>query len=260
MTAEERTQILNLLDAERQTVVYPGITRSSNAGVIKDVSADGESAEIVYSALSPDEADAAIRRELQTARNAGQELEWKLYGHDQPADLAERLVAAGFTADVRESFMVFPADVASVRRFGNLNPSRHIRQIYDRDGLRDYQTITEEVYGRSFERQIEQFAFMLENHPASLSIYVAYVGDEPAACGRVYFHSSSRFAGLFGGSTRERFRRRGLFTQIVAARLHEAVRRGVAYVCVDALPSSEPILAKRGFEAVTYTQPFLSVG
>ena len=36
----------------------------------------------------------------------------------------------------------------------------------------------------------------------------------------------------------------------------KAVRRGVAYVCVDALPTSEPILAKRGFEAVTYTQPF----
>jgi predicted acetyltransferase len=56
--------------------------------------------------------------------------------------------------------------------------------------------------------------------------------------------------------TRERFRKRGLFTQLVATRIREAMSRGVAYVCVDALPTSEPILRKRGFEIVTYTQPF----
>ncbi len=60
----------------------------------------------------------------------------------------------------------------------------------------------------------------------------------------------------YGGSTCERFRKRGLFTQVVGARIGEALNRGIANVCVDALPTSEPILKKHGFERVTYTQPF----
>ncbi len=97
---------------------------------------------------------------------------------------------------------------------------------------------------------------MVENHPNNMSVYITYVDGEPAACGRVYFHESSRFAALYGGNTRERFRERGLFTQLVAVRVREAVSRGIVDICVDALPTSEPIFRKCGFEIVTHTQPF----
>ncbi|MBC7806802.1 MAG: GNAT family N-acetyltransferase [Akkermansiaceae bacterium] len=198
--------------------------------------------------------DGIIRGQVQAARSARYELEWKVYGHDQPDCLGERLAAAGFEAGARETFMVFFANDASRDAFGAANAD--IRRVTDRDGLRDYQIIREEVSGRSCTREVERHASVLENHPNSMSVYVAYVDAEPAACGRVYFHVDSKFAGLYGGSTREGFRKRGLFTQLVAARIREAVSRGIANICVDALPTSEPILRKRGFESVTYTQPF----
>ncbi len=181
-------------------------------------------------------------------------MEWKVYGHDRPHCLGERLAAAGFEAGEKETFMVLPASHESVGRFDAGHSD--IRRVTSKEGLRGYQVIREEVFGRSCEQEIEQYRLMLEKHPNTLSVYVAYVDGEPAACGRTYFHESSRFAALYGGNTRERFRRRGLFTQMVAVRIREALDRGVAHVCVDALPTSEPILRKRGFESVTHTQPF----
>ncbi len=254
MKKEERMELLNLLNWERQTVVYPGVTRQSDTGVIKEMAADGKSCEVVYSSCSEMDVDVVIKHQIEMSRRGRYDLEWKLYGHDRPHCLGERLSAAGLQAGDRESFMVLPAKDASLERFGTVECD--IRRVTDRRGLRDYQLIMPERIGRGREADTERYAVTLENYPDNMSVYVAYVNGEPAACGRIYFHTDSRFAGLYGGNTREQFRKRGLFTQLVAARIREAVDRGVAYVCVDALPTSEPILGKRGFEIVTYTQPY----
>ncbi len=254
MKTKEQLKLLNLLDWERQTIIYPGVTRFSDRGAIKDMSADGKSCEIVYSSCSEGEVDQMINHQIQAAQSAGYELEWKLYGHDRPHCLGERLTAAGFEADAKETFMVFHANNEALNRFGVC--SSDVRRVTSKEELKDVQFISEEVYGRSFEKQIDFWGFMLENHPGNMSIYVAYIDGEPAASGRIYFHNESKFAGIYGGQTRERFRQRGLFTQIVAIRIREALSRGIVNVCVDALPTSEPILRKRGFESITHTQPF----
>lgn len=244
----------DLLDLERQTVVYPGVTRFADEGVVRDVSADGKMGEIVYSSCTEAEVDRVIDHQVRAARSAGYELEWKVFRHDQPPCLAERLMAAGFEAGDRELFMVFRAGADALTRFDLY--SCDIRRVTDEEGLEDYQAIREEVSGRDCGGEIARYIPMLQDYQDSMSVYVAYVDGEPAACGRVYFHPDSQFAGLYGGNTREKFRRRGLFTQIVAARIREAMDRGITSICVDALPTSEPILRKRGFHGVTYTQPF----
>lgn len=254
MNTEEQQAILDLLDSERQTVIYPGVTRHSGGGLVRDVSADGKSCEIVYSSCSEGEADRVIEHEIQTARSERYELEWKVYGHDRPHCLGERLAAAGLESGEREAFMAFCASNEALDRFGVCHSD--IRRVTGREGLEDYRVIREEVCGKGREEEIARYESLLKHHPDNMSVYVAYVDGEPAACGRIYFHESSRFAGLYGGNTRERFRRRGLFTQMVAVRIREALSRGVVKICVDALPTSEPILRKRGFESVTHTQPF----
>lgn len=52
---------------------------------------------VVWSDLQEDSADRVIAAQLQwlaSAEGTGRESEWKLYSHDRPADLAERLTAA----------------------------------------------------------------------------------------------------------------------------------------------------------------------
>jgi hypothetical protein len=257
MTPEEKVEILRVLDRERQTVIYPGVTRVSDRGVIKDISADEKNCEIVYSSCSEAEVDRVIEHQIQTAQSERYELEWKVYGHDQPHCLGERLAIAGFEAGEREAFLVFFANDDSLNHFSSC--SGDIRRVTNKEGLADYRIIREEVCGEDCTEEVEQYEFMLANHPNNMSVYIAYMDGEPAACGRIYFHKSSQFAALYGGNTRERFRKRGLFIQLVAVRIREAVSRRIVKICVDALPTSEPILRKRGFESVTSTQPFCCI-
>ena len=50
--------------------------------------------------------DALIARQRDHFAALGQAVEWKLHGHDEPADLAERLRAAGFEPEDRETVVV----------------------------------------------------------------------------------------------------------------------------------------------------------
>ena len=49
-----------------------------------------------------DDPDTWIARQVEFFTARGQSVEWKTYGYDEPADLPERLVEAGFTAEAPE--------------------------------------------------------------------------------------------------------------------------------------------------------------
>jgi GNAT superfamily N-acetyltransferase len=247
--------VLARLDLERQTAILPGAARIAEEGLVRYVSDDGKNCDISYSSGSGEDLGRAISSQIAIARDKRYELEWKWYAHDLPADLPERLKTAGFEAGELEAFMVLLANETWEPRFAASGGD--IRRVTDRQGLADVRLISEEIYGKSYENRIEQWARSLENDPAGMSIHVAYIDGEPAASGRIYFPAEGGFAGLYGGQTRERFRKRGLFTQLVAVRIREALGRGFARISVDALPTSEPILAKLGFETATYTRPFI---
>ncbi len=87
--------------------------------------------------------------------------------------------------------------------------------------------------------------------PGYLSVYVAYVDGRPASTGWTYFNKG-HFAGLWGGSTLAAYRGRGLYTALLAARVREAHARGVPYLTIDAGEMSRPIVARHGFEVITY--------
>ncbi len=52
-------------------------------------------------------------------------------------------------------------------------------------------------------------------------------------------------------STLPAYRRRGLYTALLAARVREARARGVPYLTIDAGSMSRPIVTRHGFELLT---------
>ncbi len=88
-----------------------------------------------------------------------------------------------------------------------------------------------------------------------MSVYVAYVDDQPASAAWIYFPKKSQFASLWGGSTVTDFRKQGLYTALLAVRAQEAKGRQVTYLTVDASPMSRPILEKFGFKMIAYSYP-----
>ena len=53
---------------------------------------------VLWSDLTEETADAAIAQQVAHATETGREFEWKLYRHDGPADLGDRLLAAAAVA------------------------------------------------------------------------------------------------------------------------------------------------------------------
>jgi GNAT superfamily N-acetyltransferase len=92
-----------------------------------------------------------------------------------------------------------------------------------------------------------------------VSIYLALVDGRPASTAWSFYPPGSRFVGLFGGTTLEAYRGRGLYTALLAARAQEAIRRGRQFLHVDAGEMSRPILQRQGFSLLTETTPYMAV-
>ena len=222
----------------------PGI-RIDRVGSI--VRAAGRYNCILYSHLDADNVDAAIAEQKTHFRAAGTEVEWKVYAHDPPADLAARLEAAGFKADDPETLMAF--DLANDLADSPTATRIDIRRIHDMHGLADLIAVNRAIWTHGSESIYKSYAERL--HDPSLVLYVAYENEEPVAAARLEMPAHRTFAGLWGGCTLSAYRGRGFFRALVATRAREARAHGFRFLNVDAAETSRPILERLGFTALT---------
>ncbi|GAC1552346.1 MAG: hypothetical protein NVS3B16_27030 [Vulcanimicrobiaceae bacterium] len=248
------SELLAILDGERRG---SGTADGGNA-LFRESSPDRSECRIVFAEIAPSRSADVIREELERTRVGGYTLEWKVYGHDPLPGLAETLAASGFEAGDVETVLCLELGNVEWSRFAG--PVYETRAVQGEAGLADVATISQQIGRRNVEAETRQLRAMLRDRPDALSIYVAYVANEPVSVGRIHFGHNPAVAELAGGRTVTTHRRKGLFTAVVASRLREAAARGCRYIFVDALPTSEPILTKLGFAALTSTQPFRFLG
>ncbi|MEU4517051.1 GNAT family N-acetyltransferase [Nonomuraea wenchangensis] len=211
---------------------------------------------VLWSDLDERTADAAIAEQIRHYAELGTEFEWKLYGHDRPADLDRRLLAAGFTAEPPETLMVaetariaVPADAPAAGPEGvRLVP------VTGMDGVELMADVHERVFGASRVRIRERLAVQLAE--GSVVAVLAMAGDVPVSAARMDLHAGTEFASLWGGGTAPEWRGRGIYRALVAYRAREALARGYRYLQVDASAESRPILARLGFAALATTTPY----
>src|SRR6478672_5487096 len=98
--------VLALLDQERCSHAQDNEILDVLPDVVRLRGADASYHLIISSSLTPDSADAVIAREIDHHRALNVEFEWKLYAHDGPPDLLERLERQGFEIGPREAVMV----------------------------------------------------------------------------------------------------------------------------------------------------------
>jgi len=239
---------------QRIAVVYPDVRREATPDVVRHVSTmEAGEGVILYSRLDEGNVQRVIREQVAYFEGLEQGFEWKLYDYDTPSDLMGRLVAYGFEVEEAEAIMVL--DLARAPEV-LLQPLRHtVRQIARVEELEDVLRVKRQVWGQDYADLERYLADTITGHPERMSVYAAYVDHEPACAGRIEFPEGSRFASLWGGSTVEEYRGRGLYTALLAVRTQEAKARGLDFLTVDASPMSRPILEKHGFEMIAYSYP-----
>ena len=231
----DRAALLELFDRQvrREAVAPPRASVEREAETTLFIGDDWSA--LLWSDLDESNADAVIERVADRLRGLTGHAEWKLYGHDRPADLAERLRAAGFTAEDEEAVMV--ADAAALPA-----PGADVRLREDPSAFVD---LAAAVFGERHELAANAIAV------------VAVVDGEAVSGGRVDLDAGTEFAGLYGGVTLPAFRGRGLYRATVLERARLARERGYRWVFVDALPTSRPILERLGFVQLTTTTPYI---
>jgi GNAT superfamily N-acetyltransferase len=217
-----------LYDAEeREQAINVGMRREALPGLVRHVDLVGTSSVVLYSRLSASGLDGVIGEQVAYFAALGHELEWKAYAHDTPAELVDRLRAHGFAIDEAEAIMVLDPQGADASMF---EAAPAVRRVTDPAAVP------------------ERIRDEMRLGPQTVSVYVAEVDGVEVAHGWARFPPTSSFASLWGGATLPKHRGKGLYSQLVRARVQEAKERGYRYVTVDAGPMSRPILERRGFQ------------
>lgn len=248
----DRPAILRRLDKERRTLARDGESLQALADATRLVSADGSRHTLIHSALTAQTADAAIAREIAHYRELGAGFEWKVYSHDQPADLLDRLKRAGFAVGPHEAVLVY--DLAQPFAWP-IEPGSTVQRVDRPDQIAVFRQLAEAIFAKDYTFTATELAAALAAGSTQHRGYIAYAGDIPVSVGRLYTHPQSWFAGLYGGGTLPAWRGQGHYRALIAARARDAVALGARYLQVDALPTSRPILERLGFQWLTDTWP-----
>lgn len=203
----------------------------------------GDEGLILYSDLDGSTALPAVEEQASYFRSSGKKVEWKLFGHDRPADLAQTLASAGFAAQPSETLMVFDMAEGSlpVRPVEGVD----VRTVRDPTSLGQAVEASRAAFGPEGGWTLEDYLPRLSD--PSMVIQVAYAGEEPIAAGRLEMPVGRSFASLWGGGTAPTWRGRGIYQWLTASRAQLARARGYRFLTVDALPTSQPILERVGF-------------
>ncbi|MFI2642217.1 GNAT family N-acetyltransferase [Streptomyces sp. NPDC018610] len=210
---------------------------------------------VLWSALDAERADAAIAEQIARFGGLGQAFEWKLYGHDRPADLGRRLRAAGFAPGPAETLMV--AEIADLDLDAALPEGVRLSTVTDAAGVDLLVAAHERAFGTDGSRLRHRVLARLAADPDTFVAVVALAGDEPVSGGRMELTAGTGFAGLWGGGTVEGWRGRGVYRALVAHRARVAADRGYRHLHVDASDQSRPVLERLGFAALTTTTPYV---
>ncbi len=251
MTPEELRDLYD--HDQRINLREPGVRAEATPFTVRQINENEPDSFLIYSKLTPYNLDAVISDEITFFEGISHNFEWKVFSHDYPPDLVERLAARGFQTDEQETILVLDmADLSGVLA----QPITHdIRRVTDPAGVKPLLDVQAEVWNEDNSGHVERLMWELENHPDYISLYGAYVDDKLVSSAWMRFTPDSQFASLWGGSTLEAYRGRGVYTALVAARVQEAVGRGRRFLTIDASDMSRPIVQKLGFVPICTSTP-----
>ncbi|MFC0601496.1 GNAT family N-acetyltransferase [Streptomyces palmae] len=225
------------------------------ADIVRQVGPEHAWNGVLWSDLDEAGADEAIAAQVRYFTALGREFEWKLYAHDRPADLAERLQAAGFDAEPPETLMV--GRIAELPTDAALPQGVELLEVTDAAGVELVRRAHEQAFGDDGSWICRRLLDQLAQEPDRVFAYVAMAGEQPVCAARLELQPGTDFASLWGGGTAPEWRGRGIYRALVAHRARIAAAHGYRYLQVDASDDSRPILARLGFQALTTTTPYL---
>jgi hypothetical protein len=143
-------EILSRLDSERQTIPDPDTTLERTQGVIRGIAKLGNRNAIVYSSFSAEESERIIESEIDYFNRLARGFEWKVYRHDEPADLLERLRQRGFTIGTEEALMILDLEALPPILMAPFPGGITVRPVNDERAIEYFLQLETQIWGASF--------------------------------------------------------------------------------------------------------------
>ncbi|HEU0207122.1 MAG TPA: GNAT family N-acetyltransferase [Pseudolysinimonas sp.] len=256
-----RARLLAAYDEQLRTdAEIPGAATRARLGPLRVGTFAGGRGFVTYSRPS-----AGVGRELAglvpealayfTAQPDIREVEWKTRGHDDAPGLYEALTSNGFMPEEPESIMIGEARLLAVDV--PLPDGVTLRRITEESDVRAMSAMQDEVFGDSVSVEMADELVARVARGDELELWVAEADREIVTAGRLEPVPDSEFAGIWGGATRPRWRGRGIYRALTAARARSALARGRTLINSDSTEFSRPILERSGLIAVSTTTPYL---
>jgi GNAT superfamily N-acetyltransferase len=232
----------------RLRIMYPEAHKEITRDVVRIVRKAPGMNFVSFTFANESKLHQVIHQELEYFRPLDQPFTWKVYDHDLLPSLKDELLEHGFAPD-EDPAAVMVLDVKHAPSISPRPGAADIRRIDTPEGLKDVIYVLDKVWGGQHAWVNDRLGSHLQI-PGYLSVYAAYVEDQPASIAWTYF-PYGQFATLFAGSTIPEYRRQGLYTSLLETRLDEIRERGYRYAIVEAGAMSKPIVAKHGFQQLT---------
>jgi len=211
-----------------------------------------------------EEADEVIDEVTELFRRRNLPMMWVLDPDTEPAGFPEFLTARGVHADPHapeSAVMVLPIQVDVDA------PPIDGLELHDGlaapDAFRRVDAVNAEAFGGRAVGDDQGYAGQLERRrqnqlaAGNRRVVLATIDGEPAGSAGLSLYPPDG-ALINGGAVRPKFRGRGIYRALVAARLEMAREAGVAGLSVWGGPMSAPILARLGFETVGWRRFYRS--
>jgi hypothetical protein len=242
-------------DAETQ-----GADSATRHGPLRLVTFSGGRGFVTYRDLGDADAD-AIRRLVPEALahyRANPEIsrvEWKTRGHDHAPGLHDALLENGFTPGEPESIMIGEARLLAVEV--PLPEGVTLRRVTAEADVRAMIAMQDEVFGGDAGGDDMADAMLRRlADDDGMQMWVAEAEGRIVSAGRLDPVPRAQFAGIWGGATLERWRGRGIYRALTAARARSALELGKTLINSDSTEFSRPILERSGLIKVSTTTPY----
>jgi len=244
-----KNSLLTTYDKDlRMRIMYPEARREITGDVVRFIRKAPGMNFVSFTFANEPNLERVIDRELEYFTPMNQPFTWKVYDHDLLPSLEMKLMERNFVTD-DDPATVMVLDVSDAPAYLFEPTAMDIRRVTSRDGLKDIIHVLDGVYGGHNSWVNERMGGHLQV-PGYLSMYAAYVDDEPVSVAWTYF-PRGHFATLFGGTTLPKYRNRGLYTTLLSVRLTEIRERGYPFAVVETGDMSRPIVTKHGFQHLT---------
>src|SRR5215211_1329642 len=232
----------------RIRIAYPEARKEITRDVVRVIRKAPGMNVVTFTFANESKLEGVIESEVNYLLPLNQPFTWKVYDYDLLPSLKDKLATRGFAGDSDPvDVMVLDVRHASAQLLQLVKAD--IRRIKDVDGLKDVIHVLDSVWGGHNTWINDRLGehLRIRNY---LSVYVAYVEDQPVSIAWTYF-PYGQFATLFAGSTIAEYRNQGLYAGLLATRVQEIRRRGYEYAVVETGSMSRPIVEKHGFQHLT---------